>query len=551
MNFIIRDYISILKEDGELDLLLVDLLFCQGYAIQYKPVKGRQYGVDILATKKKNGKLSHFLIVTVKRGDITRKVWDGSSNATKQSLDDIIEVYIPKQLTPKERKVPINIVLATNGHIVQNLSLNWTSYKEKVSNYGYNLDFWGIDDISNSISEEYLYDSVLKETDQTLFRKTLMFLDLPDHNHEHYNELIDSILDVSLSQTRDIQRRLRLLRLLLSIIFQWSNKINNLRPIIDISHISVLKSFSYLEDIECLNKREIVREYYQIQKLSRDIAVAYFNKVANHYSVEHSLNRYAGNHIESNFRCWEELGFISILALFELNNYQIACTLKDKAQQEIYSDSLNEVGKSLNTFIKTYTSLNNPLYDDQLIEINMAMQVLRWCGKGFLGIQWIDNIIISMYNQYKLKKMFPLFRPNYDNLIDIYFGKKQQKIESSMLLASLLDWAVIFDSEITYNKIKEFVEIFESKISIQTWYPSKESSIKYLKKNYSTETGNVYSFKKIPTFDEYRNDLIELREKFIKQDDFAAFNKGLEFLHSISSFHHRQLPMPYLSHRFV
>ena len=59
-------------------------------------------------------------------------------------------------------------------------------------------------------------------------------------------------------------------------------------------------------------------------------------------------------------------------------------------------------------------------------------------------LQWIDKILISLHNQYRIKKLFPLFRQDYERLVDIYFGKTEQKLESSMLLASMLDWCIIF-----------------------------------------------------------------------------------------------------------
>ena len=105
MNFIIREYISILKEDGELDSLLADLLFEQGYTIKYKPEKGRQYGVDILAFKKEKQKVVEIRILTVKRDNITRSAWNGSVNAAKQSLEEILEVYLNKYLTQQEQKL--------------------------------------------------------------------------------------------------------------------------------------------------------------------------------------------------------------------------------------------------------------------------------------------------------------------------------------------------------------------------------------------------------------------------------------------------------------
>ena len=52
MNFLTSEYIALLKEDGELDALLIDVLISKGITPISKPQKGRQYGVDIAAIGK-------------------------------------------------------------------------------------------------------------------------------------------------------------------------------------------------------------------------------------------------------------------------------------------------------------------------------------------------------------------------------------------------------------------------------------------------------------------------------------------------------------------
>ena len=50
MRLVIKDYLTLLKEKDELDLLLCDLLLQMGYLMDNKPETGnRQYGVDIRA----------------------------------------------------------------------------------------------------------------------------------------------------------------------------------------------------------------------------------------------------------------------------------------------------------------------------------------------------------------------------------------------------------------------------------------------------------------------------------------------------------------------
>ncbi|MEO2073445.1 MAG: hypothetical protein ABGW99_19110 [Zunongwangia sp.] len=551
MNFIIREYILILKEDGELDSLLGDLLYEQGFAVKYKPEKGRQYGVDIYAEKKEKGKLSEINILTVKRGNINRNDWDGSSNAVKQSIEDIIDTYIPKHLTKKEQKLPINITLATNGNLSQNLNLVWTAFKEKHSKNNITLNFLGIDDIANQVKEDFLFDTLLDKENQALFRKTLAFMDLSDYEYHHYIQVLDNLFKEASPKKRELQKLLRLIKLLLNLVFRWGEDVGDLKAVVTLSHVTLLKTYTFLHRNKKLRLKYAQEEYFKIYGLSRLIAVDYFNKVNDHYFVEQSIQRYSKNHLEYGLRTWEELGLISILGHFELQQYWVYHQTKNQAGQQLFLGSLTEVTKSLTSFISNNPSLNYPLYDDHFIQFNLAMQFLRMYQKDDFCLKWIEKILVALHNQYRIKKLFPLFRPDFEKLVDIYFGKSEQKLESSMFLASLLDWCVILDSKKSYNKVLELINLFEVKVSIQTWYPTKDTVDICLEEGYCTASGNVFSFKKVPSFNEYKDNILELREKFVKAEEFKPYASGLEVLHHISSFHHKQAPLPYLYHRFV
>ena len=174
-------------------------------------------------------------------------------------------------------------------------------------------------------------------------------------------------------------------------------------------------------------------EYFKIYTLSRLIAVQYYNKVSNHYFVEQSIQRYSRNHFEYGLRSWEELGLISLLGHFELQQYWVQLESKNIDEQKKFLNSLTNVSNALTSFIDKNPSLNYPLYDDHLIEFNLAMQFLRMYQKDSFCVDWINKIIISLHNQYRIKKLFPLFRKDYEKLVDIYFGKSEQKLDENPL----------------------------------------------------------------------------------------------------------------------
>jgi len=160
MKLVIKEYISTLKESGELDALIPDILLNMGIKPLSKAQRGvRQYGVDISAVgiDPEDGKKKLFLI-TVKEGDITRNDWKGGSlQDVRTSLDEIKDVAIPLLTDPSHQKLPKKIIVSTNGEMHQNVENNWKGYKKSNETSKIEYDFWGIDKLTLLIDEWNCY----------------------------------------------------------------------------------------------------------------------------------------------------------------------------------------------------------------------------------------------------------------------------------------------------------------------------------------------------------------------------------------------------------
>src|SRR5258706_14296587 len=104
MKLLIRDYLASLRERQELDAILPDLLSELGFHVYSRPGIGTtQRGVDIAAVGNDNGVKKVFLF-SVKAGDLSRKEWNGGSQALRQSVEEILELYIPERIPAEYRK---------------------------------------------------------------------------------------------------------------------------------------------------------------------------------------------------------------------------------------------------------------------------------------------------------------------------------------------------------------------------------------------------------------------------------------------------------------
>ena len=104
MKLLFRTYLASLREREELDAILPDLLSELGYTVYSRPQRGTtQSGVDVAAVGKDDDGERKLFLFSVKQGDLTRQSWDGTPQALRSSLNEILDTYIP---TKNSKTVP-------------------------------------------------------------------------------------------------------------------------------------------------------------------------------------------------------------------------------------------------------------------------------------------------------------------------------------------------------------------------------------------------------------------------------------------------------------
>lgn len=552
MNFLTSEYLALLKEDGELDTLLIDILNSKGITPISKPQKGRQYGVDIAAIGKDKDGVEKLFLITVKQGNITRSVWDSGQNSVRQSLNEIRETYINISLTARQKKLPKIIVVATNGILEQTTQTSWAQYTEKFQEEGLEFDFWGIDDITKMVSENLLSERLFNSEMRSLLKKTLAFLELKDYDLNHYKKLVNLILDKPIKTKKPILKRLKLLQICLDIVFKWAEDNGYIKSAIHAADKTILKSFKWLNDQGHFKEKYIYLEFYNIHLLRRKIGIAYFNKVSDHYFIEHSLQRYSRNQIEYSLTVWEEIGLLANIGLTEIRHYQYHFDSKAPEYAAIYEKSAMTISEALVSLINTNPPSHYPLYDDHIIDIEPAMRFLYLTGQKEECTKWLRTLAVGIHDSKILKGFFPLFRMNYENLVDYYLGVKEQSEKSSMLLTLLADWSAILNCEEAYADLKKILELFENKLNLQIWFPKQETENFYLDSGYSRKSGKVkHTIVLYDSLDDYKKEVVEEIELFSDEKDFGCTKVGYNFIFSITSLYHRELPFPYYWRKYL
>jgi len=545
MRLLLRDYMLSLKEEGELDVLIGNLLFARGILPIAKTQKGvRQYGVDVVAKGKDTDGIEKLFIVTVKRGNITRNLWNGGAQSVKPSLDEILDVYL-ETLSPSLQKLPYKIILATNGELKQEVRINWHGYIRKESKQGkIEFEFWGNNDLADGVETHLMNEYIFKDSSKQLLQKALALIDLNEYDGRHFYQLIEEILlEKKVKNQKEAIKRLRLLNLCQGLIFKWGVDGDNIKNAYLCSERLLIRVSDFIRENNYFKFKNISKEFISILNKRMEIGKIYLEKIKPICSVENALASYSkGVDIEYALITFEQIGIIAQIGLESkfINDHIIV----DEELKKRYFKFTCECIETLKNLIQNNHSSTFVIYDEHLIDINHALLLFYSTENFGAGKFYLEKLTQKIASTFKAKQLFPLFRRDYDKLLDIYLGKEKLETTSSHLLIILAEWSLVFDCLQNYQLIRIIIKKFFPGINLQIWFPGKDTEDTYYKRNAIKESGNVmYGIDLPEDYTKHIQRIQEEIEKFGIEKDFdLAFKFSIVAL--LSARHFRNLPFP-------
>ncbi|MHC0443090.1 hypothetical protein [Flavobacterium sp. 3-210] len=546
MKFVLKEYLELLKEDGELDSLLTDLLFSMNILPVSKPQRGRQFGVDISAVGVDSDGIKKVFLFAVKQGNITRNVWDSNPNSIRQTLNEILDVYIPKILLKSQRTLPKKIIVATNGVLEQTVQFNWNSFIDENSQSDkIEFDFWGIDKIATYTDEHLLAEQLFPHEFKILLRKTLAFIDLADYDCNHYYSLLEKLFESKTDKKKEVLKVLRIVRVCFSVIFKWSKDAKNLKQAVIASERTILLTWNWMRKNDLLKKDYALDEFYNIHTVKINIGREYFIKVREHLYVKHSLFVFSRNQLEYSLTVWEQIGLLSSIALTEIAECQIQTLIKNTDYANVCISNVNEYVKGLKCLIANNPPSKYPEYDEHLIEISLALILLYKANEFEFAKNWIASLIIGLNDCFRLKSFIPLFRTDYEELAEIHLGNSISEPHSSMLIPLLAEWSIILNEPYLYNLVKQLVSENYPEIDLQIWFPDGDSEDFLFTENMSRKSGHAKcSVHLYDAFETYKEEMLEEKKLFSEEKKFSIFTSHFDYLGFLSSRHFRSNLLP-------
>lgn len=548
MKLIIKEYLSLLKESKELDSLIPELLLAMGHEVISRAKIGvRQYGVDVASVGIDEDGIKKVFLFTIKEGHLGRNDWNGgSSQAVKPSLDEILDDYIPTHLEEDYSKLVKKVVVATSGDLQQNVQLNWSNYTKKHSKENeIEFDFWGGDKLSLFVEKFIFNEHIIPQNLRSKFRKALALIGDTDYDLRDYYQFLDEILfknELEKESDKKILKALRLVYLSLNIVVYWSQSENNLKHGLLATERTLLNIYEFLYKNKFMKKQNFKEILDKVYEKNFQTIENYCKKIYPLIEVENGLSFRGHDFLQESLILFEQLG---ILALYG-NLYYLSAYTNEKDFDDI---KYQEINAHLKVMIRNHKGLYNPVYDEHIIDISLALYFLElWDEIEFID-EWIYNLISHIEFAYYQGNYFPIDTNSFEDLVECNLGEKKEKKEyiiTSTLIPTLAFWCVKLGLIENYKYLYKVSQNIYKDTTLQIWFADNKLENYVYKTSASFESGYVFAPLKI-----YKNiskmgtsiDKLGKSEHLINLE-----NKEMPILYFISS---RYFRMPVLPHILI
>lgn len=488
MKLVIRQYLASLKERGELDALLPDLLSQMGFEVFLKPgIGSRQYGVDVGAF----GKLTadedeKVYLFSVKSGDLDRKDWSsGNPQDLRPSIEEIIDVFIPSRIPAEYKEKPVEICLCFGGEVKEEVRANVSLFLDKQTSDNLGFSEWNGDRLAALIEQHMLREELLPENCRGLLRKSLAMIDEPDISFKHFSQLAIRLTYTDGQKPKQVLTAIRQLYLCLWILYSWSREEDNLESAYLSLEFSLLNAWEASKfAFEKKNKIAVgtLETLNSIQLLNLQVSNRYLEEKI----IPHAGNLYALSHavrpscaVDVNLKLFDVLGRLALRGCWAYW-YLGQASEKDIKSVELFSNTVSEYQEAIKKLIVNNPVLFTPYKDEQAIDLVIAILFLSLDAKHWGDIHvWLVNMSSNIYQMLRLHDKYPTTIQNYTELIEHPVEKTEEYrkgvTKGSILYPYISAFSAIMGFHEPYEIVKKIKEEFLPHCDFQVFFFDEES----------------------------------------------------------------------------
>jgi hypothetical protein len=485
VKLIVRQYLASLKERGELDTILPDLLSSLGLTVYSRPGRGTtQHGVDIAAVGKLDDGEEKIFLLSVKQGNLTRQDWNGPPQALRPSLDDILDVYIPNKIPKRYKHLKIAICLCFGGDMQEQVRDSVEGYIRKNTTSKVSFEVWNGDEIAGLILRGILREEILPKSHRSSFQKAVALVDEPDAAYNHFADLVRQLRS-SMRPTMEARVTVaRQLNICLWILFVWARDIDNVEAPYRSSELSLLAVWDLLRPLierKGKHRKAIIAALHQLINLHLTIASEFLErKIFHHVDVRHGLSMAVASHnaVDVNLRLFDLLGRIAMTGLWL---YWLISRHEKVTEQLQHGIAMwAENGFKL---IDNNPSLFLPLTDDQSIDVTLFLVLAANTGPYEQRIaRWLHEMVGRLNYAVRAHGRYPCVFNDYKDLINHPREKtdtyRVEATAGSTLVPLLAAWLTALGDSQALRTLVDLKKAELAHCTLQLWLPDKTSDEK-------------------------------------------------------------------------
>jgi hypothetical protein len=482
MKLLLSDYVGSLKERGELDAILPDLLSELGYHVISRPAIGvAQRGVDIAAVGNDIDGARKLFLFSVKAGDLTRAEWDTGVQALRPSLNEILDDYIPNRIPPQYKKLKVVICLVVGGIVQQAVQPLVTAFIKRQSNRKISFQEWNGDRIAELLLQGPLREKLLPKPLQSSFQKAVAMVDQPDVSYEHFTRLLFG-LRAQVVKDKDRVLVARQINICLWVLFVWGREIDNIEAPYRASELALLHAWDLLKPFIGKKGAQTVAmasALDQLVILHTAVAGLFLERKILPYVNRHHALSFAVNSTEPtdvSLKMFDTLGRLALSGHWMI-------WLGRRVGRDLNDEQIAGLRKHVTSgfsMIANNPSLLLPLMDEQAIELALFLALAAQMGHVQADIaSWLSEMVHRLKITVMSHGRYPAALTDYPDLLahpkaqtDEY---RQEVTSGSVLIPMLLAFAAGLNDLKSIASLEELVAGPLAHCTLQLWLPDEES----------------------------------------------------------------------------
>lgn len=458
LQLLVADYLSLMKESGELDAFMPLLIASMDHQVLHTAQRGvREQGVDMASVGKNDDGRKTLFMWVLKCGNIGRSEWNVGPQSIRHSLEDLVDVYVRGNIPPEHKKLPRKAMVVTNGEFSSNVLQNMTGHFESMKER-YGLEVVAI---NNSVlaawTVDHLFDEhILPAERRMLFRRVLANVSQPDLCIRIGRQLIDALVaDLPLTEgSQGSQKKLTLLalrgvRAVLSALTLRGAAEENLLAPYRLSEYTVLAVWSKLHaELAGAVASDNAKEFGRLLGETTSVATRYHERLDGYYRTQDAFAYVLPDHLFVSKRIFEEAGRLGLQGCFWA--WHSRSSSEDVGIHWKYA-------RRLTWLLETHSGLQLPAFDHQATDIHLALLLLAITGHMNEAKGWVSALCQRLGAARFKRELWPTVQ-TLEQQLQVRFNFEEPTddgMSSSTLIPILLLWTAALGMDEGYQFLRE------------------------------------------------------------------------------------------------